>query len=150
MVRSERLHRPIARNRHRESFPLPEKVLWLGSVCALFVLALFLPPPAIADHLMKCDNKIVELGFSKAEVRARCGDPDDVTRTTRQTVVSQTQGISRPNPGGVRMQGETTIGTVITVEVERWFYNFGPRNFTRTLHFEDGTLVKIEAGSYGN
>ena len=35
------------------------------------------------------------------------------------------------------------------VSVEVWVYDFGPQTFTRLLEFENGKLVKIEAGSWG-
>lgn len=125
------------------------RALQLGTIAVLVCSIAITWSPARADHLMKCDNMIVELGFTKSEVRDRCGDPNDVSRTFRSTVVNQTQGIERPRPGGVVLQGETSIGTVITVEVEKWFYNFGPRSFSRTLEFEDGKLVRIDTGHYG-
>jgi hypothetical protein len=38
---------------------------------------------------------------------------------------------------------------VVTVRVDEWTYNFGSRDFTTTLIFEDGVLVALRQGGYG-
>jgi Protein of unknown function (DUF2845) len=40
-------------------------------------------------------------------------------------------------------------GDSVTVTVELWTYDFGPSSFVRHLTFEDGTLLRVDTGSYG-
>lgn len=41
------------------------------------------------------------------------------------------------------------MATASSVTAEIWTYDFGPRALVRFLEFVDGTLSRIETGSYG-
>ncbi len=68
-----------------------------------------------------CGSRIVSVGDTKAEVRAKCGEP-----TSKE---------------------ERPVGIFATVE--EWTYNLGPTEFVRILRFEGGRLAEIETGRYG-
>jgi hypothetical protein len=36
------------------------------------------------------------------------------------------------------------------IRYEAWTYDFGPQRFIRTLTFEEGRLIRIEAGDKGS
>jgi hypothetical protein len=38
---------------------------------------------------------------------------------------------------------------VAEITVDRWTYDFGRRRFIQYLTFEQGSLVRVESGSYG-
>ena len=37
----------------------------------------------------------------------------------------------------------------VQVNIDEWFYNFGPNQFIQIFKFENGKLVTIENGNYG-
>lgn len=82
---------------------------------------------------LRCGNRLVREGDSIEEVHRRCGDP--TFRTFSTELISF----------------ETASGLVVTktVQVERWTYNRGPREFIRYLVFRDGRLARITEGDYG-
>ncbi|MFN8388772.1 MAG: DUF2845 domain-containing protein [Bdellovibrionota bacterium] len=114
---------------------------------------------AYADRLGRCDERVLDVGFTQAEVIDRCGEPTSIHRATITRWVSETSHSgsfpeadfpSGPEPNAVGPNGaRIQRGLLVSVEVEKWFYNLGKRRFTRTLTFEDGELVKIETGRYG-
>ena len=44
----------------------------------------------------------------------------------------------------------TTIEPGSDIGTEQWIYNFGPNEFVYYLTFQNGFLVQIETGGYGN
>lgn len=103
----------------------------------LVALGLAAALPARADS-MRCDGGIVAVGDSKLDLIGKCGLPtlreeEDVERTR-----------TRLGAGGLLAEGRSTLSTV-----ERWTYNFGPRQFVQVVTLEGGKVRAIERGSYG-
>ncbi len=78
---------------------------------------------------MRCNDRLVSLGDSKAEVIAKCGEP----------VFSNVVAYEKDR---------TTTDNVHAVEIalEQWTYNLGPNTFLKILTFRGGELVSIEDG----
>ena len=72
-------------------------------------------------------------GDTTSEVLKKCGEPDLLERWHDEFVV-------REGP---------TLERKVTVPVEQWTYNFGPRHFIHILRFRNGRLVDIDRGGYG-
>lgn len=87
----------------------------------------------------RCGNRLVAEGDTRGEVRARCGAPTEVTRSSllRPAIVWRH---GRPYQVG---------HAPVEVPVEVWIYNLGPSRLMRKLRFEDGQLVEIDALGYG-
>ena len=69
---------------------------------------------------MRCDENLVERGFTFIEVLERCGKPDAEYRRINVLVA----GVYFP--------------------IEEWFYEQGSNKFRRLLTFENGRLERIE------
>lgn len=97
-----------------------------------------LPRPANAEPVprARCDHASLRVGASTFDVVAACGEP--ALKEVR--VEASLEGF----------EGETQVvqGSK-AVNVETWIYDFGPSAFVRFLEFVDGTLTRIELGSYG-
>lgn len=91
---------------------------------------------AYADGL-RCGSKLVLMGDTRASVRNKCGEPTDITHSTR---VKQPTFVFR----GRLYHGEETA-----VDVENWTYNFGPNKFMRRVRFVDGIVEDVETLDYG-
>ncbi|HEX3396749.1 MAG TPA: DUF2845 domain-containing protein, partial [Steroidobacteraceae bacterium] len=72
---------------------------------------------------LRCSDKIIDKGRSRAEVAALCGKPVQVDNTT-------------PYEGAA-------------VAIEIWIYNFGPNQLMARIRFEDGIVANIETLGYG-
>ena len=89
--------------------------------------------PAEAANSMKCGTRLVTTGDTKAEVLARCGAPDWRDEWSEK-IIEDFAGLNERR---------------ISVERERWIYNFGPQKFLRFLVFQNGRLVNITTGDHG-
>ena len=101
----------------------------------LAALALVLLVDASSAQAMRCGTRLVREGSTPSQVRANCGEPDDVITTTetRQRTVYN------------RVAGVVVADTIsVEVQVQQWVYNLGPQRFMRRLIFENGVLVEIE------
>lgn len=107
-----------------------------GWTASLLLSALFLAAPAQA---FRCGSRIVTEGDTRAEVRAKCGDPADIERRSvwRRPVVW--------------LHGRPYFASTdqIEIPIESWVYNLGPRKLMRRLRFEDGRVIEIETLGYG-
>ena len=92
-------------------------------------------------HAMRCENRLVTRGDSAARVERLCGEPTQVTRR----LVERERTVYRRGPGGAWVADRVTV----TVEVQEWTYDRGPRRLVRVLTFEDGELVAVDTGGYG-
>jgi hypothetical protein len=104
----------------------------------VFLTALMLTGISHADSL-RCGNQLALQGSTRLEVRAKCGEPDDIVHSTlaRQiTLVSHRR---------IAYAEEETI----LVPVEDWTYNFGPHRFMYRLRFINGILDGLEPMGYG-
>ena len=119
--------------------PLPTLPALLASASLLVAAPLLLPSPAQASGF-SCGTRVVTDGMEQIEVRAACGEPAQVTRTSilRRPVIWR--------HGRPWYVGED----VVPVPVETWVYNFGPTRLMRKLRFEDGVLKDVETLGYGH
>lgn len=78
-------------------------------------------------------GRLLAEGDTVAEVLKKCGEPDLVERW-------QDEFVLREGP---------TLERKVTVPVEQWTYDFGPRYFIHILTFRSGRLANIERGGYG-
>jgi hypothetical protein len=79
--------------------------------------------PADALH---CDNGIVDEDDRQFDVLRKCGEPDFVDRWF--------EGLAFGYPFGI--------------EVEEWYYEFGPNRLVRVLRFRNDQLVDVDTGGY--
>lgn len=84
---------------------------------------------ANADDSLMCRNSIVTVGMAPAEVRKKCGEPQE-KKVEARPVYAQT-------PAGGRVQTSTYT-------VERWTYERGHGRFPAVFTFEDGKLKSID------
>jgi hypothetical protein len=96
------------------------------------------PALAMAQSL-RCGNKIIGTGTTRAEVSAKCGDPADVERKSAYNSASISTG---GRPGLIS-------GSTVEVQIELWTYNFGPTRLMQRIRFEDGIVVRVESLGYG-
>jgi hypothetical protein len=110
----------------------------LPVVLACLLLAAAAAPAARADGF-SCGTRIVTEGMDDYEVRAACGDPAEIRRTTilRRPVIWR---YGRPWYASDEQ---------LPVPVETWIYDFGPMRLMRKLRFEDGVLASVETLGYG-
>jgi hypothetical protein len=97
----------------------------------------------------RCDSRLVDEGDSSMEVRSHCGDPDEARHRVESRVISRwvnTTCMKENGPGVCSV----LVQDVISVAVDEWTYDFGPDRFIQFLTFEQGKLVNIESGAYGN
>ena len=99
---------------------------------------------AQADDSLRCDTKLVSTGAVPYEVRATCGNPDDIQARTETRTIRR--AIDVPCARGYC---STFIEDTIMVNVEEWTYDFGTQRFLQYLTFEQGRLVHIRSGKYG-
>lgn len=118
------------------SFPGFQTKRLIAACAAAFALGLSIP--AQADDL-RCGNKLIMEGDTRAEVRALCGAPADIEKSSILQWPSY-QYFGRRVYYGTAM---------IEVPVESWLYNFGPNLFMRRIRFVDGLVDEIEVLGYG-
>jgi hypothetical protein len=80
-----------------------------------------------------CDNRIISVGLTMAEVETDCGEPAWKQRLHDNIV---------RNPLFYPEEIDTYV-------VDEWIYDFGPQRLLRFLRFRDGRLVGIRTGGYG-
>jgi len=93
-------------------------------------------PPRVEDPgtgPFYCDNRIISVGLTMAEVASRCGEPAWQQRL-RDNIVRDP--LLYPEVFDVYV-------------VDEWIYDFGPQRFLRFLRFREGRLVGIRTGGYG-
>lgn len=93
-----------------------------------------------------CGSNIITEGDSKIYVLSRCGEPD-----LKEQIGYKSRGFYRERGRyfGGRSFGLRGSYREKSVSVERWSYNFGPRQFIEIITFEGDILVKMETGTYG-
>jgi hypothetical protein len=106
---------------------------------ALAVMAAAFTAPVHADDGLRCGQRLVRQGDPRSQVRAFCGEPDDVqTRTILRRPVYELQG-RRVYFGD----------NLVEIPVETWTYNFGPNKLMRRVRFVDGLVDEVETLGYG-
>ncbi len=110
------------------------------------LLTLIQPGTAAADDGFRCGSgRLVSSGDNMHEVLNKCGDPDSAgqrveKRTRKERVRRWVGGVSE----------EITEEREVEVVLDEWVYDLGPRRFIRTVTFENGRVVYVEAGQKGS
>lgn len=96
---------------------------------------------------MRCENKLVEPGYSQYQVRSLCGPPDDIQQRTESRRVARAVQRACPNGRGIC---SVMVDDVVEVIIEEWTYDFGSNKFLQYLTFEGGKLLNVRSGPYGH
>lgn len=104
---------------------------------ALLAAALLAPGAALGDSI-RCPGGLVGTGDSKLDLLGKCGRPALVEERLEE------RARVRVEPGGRGSDERRATSTV-----ERWTYNFGPRQFVRHVTLVFGRVETVEEGSYG-
>ena len=112
------------------------RLLALGGLC-IGLAALGHAGAAYAGF--RCGSRLVEEGDTQGAVRAACGTPTDIARSTiwRAPVIWR-NGRPLRVPGGD-----------VEVRVEVWTYNLGPTKLMRRIRFEDSVATDLDTLGYG-
>jgi hypothetical protein len=120
---------------------------------SLLALALVLPLTANATY---CNDRLVSTEDHIARVLALCGEPTSVTRYVVYQTYQYGYGpiFAAPRDKPLRFTGNGIVTVqpwqqTVAVEVEEWFFNFGPNRLTQRMIFVNGYLKRIDIESYG-
>lgn len=94
--------------------------------------------PAWADGI-RCGNDLILKGDTRERVRARCGEPAEISKQT----------IFRSSRTALRGRIEQSAEEIVEIPVEIWTYNFGRNRLMERVRFVDGVVEKIETLGYG-
>lgn len=94
------------------------------------------PPPRAPLRASRCDPATIDVGDTKLELLATCGEPavKDAWEETR---------------GQAATAGGAAEAVFVTATVELWTYDFGPDRFVRIARIEGGRVTAVESGGYG-
>ena len=112
-------------------------MLFRGLFTLVFSLALLCLGGGRAEA-MRCSGRLASPGDMALSVRAICGEPAQIVRTTERRLASVGRG------------GIYARAVMIEIQVELWTYNLGPHRFMRQLRFENGVLVRERTLGYGH
>jgi hypothetical protein len=118
---------------------------WLAGGCVM-ASALLLSASSRAEGL-RCGEKLASHGASLYEVRAKCGEPDDAQRSIETRTLPQR--IQVPCAGNPTRICETVVYQTVQISIDRWTYDFGNNRFIEFAIFEQGNLVRVVKGPYG-
>jgi hypothetical protein len=90
-------------------------------------------PAVIHAATLDCAGGIISAGDTRADMLAKCGEPDWKDSHDEEFIERLDQGVRRK--------------TFVTVE--EWTYNFGPSQFTRIVTLKNGKVTDIRTGKYG-
>jgi hypothetical protein len=121
------------------------KIIWIS--CMMMVTLLL----ATVSHGMasdfSCDSKIVSVGDYRYDVLRKCGEPSHVEVWEEVRIRRDfSPGLFETRIGFYQSQQFLTG----SVTVEEWVYNLGSNRLIRYLRFENGRLIRITEGDYGN
>ena len=118
----------------------------MKKIYILLIAFLFLSMVSYAESTdaCRCGNKLVSTGDTKSEVLADCGPPAWAEARTEERI-ERIHGDDYYDRGVLR----EPVYSKVHVNVDEWFYNFGPTQFMQIFKFENGILVSIENGNYG-
>ena len=117
--------------------------------CRLYVLLVITVLLTGTAHAFQCDGKVVSKRNTTFDVLRKCGEPDYIDSWEEERAVRGYGRFEMQRPSGTP-ETQTPIVSVIHVQVEKWIYNFGPNRFMQVLRFENGKLVDIDKGDYGD
>jgi hypothetical protein len=129
----------------------------VSSLCILISSLLFSAPLWALDS-MRCGTKLVTTGDTKAEVLARCGEPElkevlrSVTKTNKFRAGEKNQRTDKNKSDDKETaqqhteRSEFSRMTETTELVEQWTYDPGYGKFLRLVIFRGGRLESIQEG----
>lgn len=129
---------------------LERRAGWVGGAAlgaALLGALLWRAAPAEAGNSLRCDSKLVGEGDSTYDVRSKCGPPDAESQRRERRTISRL--VDRPCPNGIG-RCAVVVEDSIEVLIDEWTYDFGTNRFIQYLTFEQGKLIHVKSGSYGN
>lgn len=104
-----------------------------GIVLLFLALALIIPFTVAYTATMDCEGGIISSGDTRADLLAKCGEPDSKE--------SHAEEISERIGTGIRQH--------VYVTVEDWTYDFGQNRLQRIVTLKNGTVTYIRTGNYG-
>lgn len=120
---------PLPRTGGRGSSLLPPSAKISVFAVVIALLFCFASPAAFA---LRCGSRVISSGDQDFQVRSRCGDPIWIDEFI-----------------GVDVIGNRYSQQQIEVQVQVWYYNFGPSQLMRRLRFRNGVLADEETLGYG-
>jgi hypothetical protein len=102
----------------------------------LALLVLICTPTFALSQSLRCSNKIISEGSTRAEVASLCGDP---TQVEQKTIYNDVSGAT----------SNVIARTATEIHLEMWIYNFGPNRLMQRIWLQDGVVVRIESMGYG-
>lgn len=111
------------------------------SLLLLFLSVLLFYNSAAADRYFRCQNQLVSIGDTAAQVLDKCGKPDKLDRWKEFQNGSMVQIYDYKTERYIAPQEVPN-----PIPMERWTYNLGDHRFTRYLYFQNGELIRIETG----
>lgn len=82
---------------------------------------------------MRCGSRVISNGDQDFQVRERCGAPFWTDAYSDLEIIGAYGPIERQS----------------SVQIDVWYYNFGPRQLMRRLVFRDGQLLREDTLGYG-
>jgi uncharacterized protein DUF2845 len=116
------------------------------SMAGLWGIAALLVSGASQAEGLRCGENLASNGASLYEVRAKCGEPDDTQHSVETRTVQRK--VLVPCANG-RHLWEVIENQSVLVAIDRWTYDFGSNRFLAFAHFEQGNLVRVIQGPYG-
>ena len=90
---------------------------------------------------LRCGRSLVVEGDSQYQVYRRCGEPDlKENRVVYREL--RWRGSGYDQPGLETRQTQPVL-------IEQWTYDFGSNRFVEVVTFEDGRVISIQPGGYG-
>lgn len=118
---------------------------WLGG--GLVAASVSLLSASSHAEGLRCGEKLASHGASLYEVRAKCGEPDDAQHSIETRTLPQRSMV--PCAGNPTRLCEVVVYQSIQIAIDRWTYDFGNNRFIEFAIFEQGNLVRVVKGPYG-
>lgn len=100
-----------------------------------------------ADTSMRCGNKLIYTGDSKAEILIKCGEPMlKETMSIASHNKKKIDAVRLENKKQLSATGRISENTELTELVEQWTYSPGEGRFLQLLKFRGGSLESITDG----
>lgn len=110
------------------------------STLVICSLLLFWADPRLAlesVETMRCGSKLVRVGDTKVDIRAKCGEP-----ALRESIVRSHSVKKSKSKRGSAVEDRSRAD-------DQWTYDLGPQDFIYTLTFEGVELKSIGRGGRG-
>ncbi|MEJ2658866.1 MAG: DUF2845 domain-containing protein [Desulfobacterales bacterium] len=96
---------------------------------------------------LRCGNRLITAGDTKAKVISQCGVPDYTEQWEEERIM---RDFHHPFYYEDDYEwGREPFLVKVPVKFERWYYNFGPTQLIHYLKFRNGKLIKITTGERG-